>query len=593
MNMNKNLLSFISIIFFSLSSYAQAPSKMSYQATIRNSAGSLVTNSNVGLRIQIIKGSEFGSAVFVETHNGLISNQVGLITAEIGNGTTVLGNLSTVNWSDGPYFLKTEVDPLGGTNYSINMVKEILSNPYALYSNKSNIASFANHSAKADSAAYSTLANNSNYAVSSRRADSSLFSNIAAFSNLSKYSDTAEYARTSNVTLGIAYSSGRVITANSGVVHVAGRDGLLVSGTINSGANVDSYLSSTGNSKLFFNPQKGALRAGYIYTTNWNNDSIGRYSIGLGSNNRATGLASVALGNFSNALANYSTAMGNSSTASGSVSTAIGGNTLASGDYTLASGYYSIASANYSTALGFETEASETWATAAGWRSKSSGSGSVAMGISAIASGGASVALGRFVEASGNYSVSIGETTKASGDYSSAFGSNVSTDARRGSFIIGDYSPTSVGNRKSSTTNQFTTVFGGGYRMFTNSSATIGVNLNANGNSWSTISDSTKKENYLQADGRKVLNYIKNMRLGSWNYKGQDPSTYRHYGPMAQEFYANFGKDKFGTIGNDTSIASADIDGVMMIAIQELTKENDELKARLKALEDKLNRMIP
>ncbi|MEO5968140.1 MAG: tail fiber domain-containing protein, partial [Ferruginibacter sp.] len=511
----------------------------------------------------------------------------------IGNGTPVLGNISAINWSDGPYFLKTEVDPLGGTNYSINMVKEILSNPYALYSNKSDRANFANVAGKADSATYSAFASNSNYALNSRRSDSSLFSNNAAFSNLSKYSDTAEYARTSNVTLGTAYTAGRVITANNGAVHVAGRDGLLVSGTFNSGAIVDNYSSSTGNSKLFFNPQKGALRAGYIYSTNWNNDSIGRYSVGLGSNNKATGTASVALGDFSYALANYATAMGSSSTASGYVSTAMGGNTLALGEYSLATGYYSKASGNYSTAMGFETEATGTWSTAAGWRSKSVGSASVAMGISAIASGGTSVALGRFVEASGDYSVSIGEGTKATGDYSSAFGSNVSTDARRGSFIIGDYSPTSVGNRKSSTTNQFTTVFGGGYRMFTNSSATIGVNLNANGNSWSTISDSTKKENYLKADGKKVLSSIKNMRLGSWNYKGQDPGTYRHYGPMAQEFYANFGKDKFGTIGNDTSIASADIDGVMMIAIQELSKENDELKARLKALEEKLNRMIP
>ncbi|MEO5967984.1 MAG: hypothetical protein ABIP68_07415, partial [Ferruginibacter sp.] len=172
--MQKNLLAFISIIFLSISTYAQAPNKMSYQATIRNSAGSLVTNSNVGLRIQIIKGSEFGSAVFVETHNALISNQVGLITTEIGNGTPVLGNISAINWSDGPYFLKTEVDPLGGTNYSINMVKEILSNPYSLYSNKSDRANFANVASKADSATYSAFASNSNYALNSRRSDSSL-----------------------------------------------------------------------------------------------------------------------------------------------------------------------------------------------------------------------------------------------------------------------------------------------------------------------------------------------------------------------------------------------------------------------------------
>lgn len=62
------------------------------------------------------------------------------------------------------------------------------------------------------------------------------------------------------------------------------------------------------------------------------------------------------------------------------------------------------------------------------------------------------------------------------------------------------------------------------------------------------------------------------MRLVSWNYKRQDPAQYRHYGPMAQDFYAAFGKDKYGNIGNDTTINSADFDGVNMIAIQALEK---------------------
>jgi hypothetical protein len=54
---------------------------------------------------------------------------------------------------------------------------------------------------------------------------------------------------------------------------------------------------------------------------------------------------------------------------------------------------------------------------------------------------------------------------------------------------------------------------------------------------------------------------------------------------MAQDFYAAFGKDKYGTIGDDTTINSADFDGVNLIAIQALEKrtvllqsENDKLK---------------
>jgi hypothetical protein len=88
----------------------------------------------------------------------------------------------------------------------------------------------------------------------------------------------------------------------------------------------------------------------------------------------------------------------------------------------------------------------------------------------------------------------------------------------------------------------------------------------------SSLSDSTKKENFLEADGNTFLKRIAGMQLGSWNYKVQDKQK-RHYGPMAQEFHANFGNDGIGRIGNDTPIASADIDGVMMIALQALEKK--------------------
>ena len=81
------------------------------------------------------------------------------------------------------------------------------------------------------------------------------------------------------------------------------------------------------------------------------------------------------------------------------------------------------------------------------------------------------------------------------------------------------------------------------------------------------------------------------MRLGSWNYKGQNVKHYRHYGPMAQDFFAAFGHDALGTIGEDKSINQADFDGVNLIAIQALIRENQELKAKLAAFEEKEKRI--
>ena len=102
--------------------------------------------------------------------------------------------------------------------------------------------------------------------------------------------------------------------------------------------------------------------------------------------------------------------------------------------------------------------------------------------------------------------------------------------------------------------------------------------MNAGDNSWSSISDSNRKENRLKANGEAVLAKLDNMWLGSWNYKGQDPETHRHYGPMAQEFFAAFGHDGIGVSGTDTTLASADVDGINMIAIQALIKRTNALE---------------
>ncbi len=112
---------------------SQAPQKMSYQAVIRNSSNALITSSPIGMRVSILQGSAFGSPVYVETQT-LTTNANGLATLEIGGGTIVTGIFSNINWGVGPYFIKTETDPTGGTNYSISGTSELLSVPYALFS---------------------------------------------------------------------------------------------------------------------------------------------------------------------------------------------------------------------------------------------------------------------------------------------------------------------------------------------------------------------------------------------------------------------------------------------------------------------------
>jgi hypothetical protein len=125
------LLALLAAVF----AYAQAPQGMSYQAVIRNASGSLVPSSLVGIRISIVRGSPTGSVVYSETHS-IYTNANGLATLEIGSGAAAIGSFATIDWTSGPYFLNTQTDPNGGTNYTISTSAQLLSVPYALYAER-------------------------------------------------------------------------------------------------------------------------------------------------------------------------------------------------------------------------------------------------------------------------------------------------------------------------------------------------------------------------------------------------------------------------------------------------------------------------
>ena len=135
--MNK-FLSLISAIFLVVNVWAQAPQSFSYQAVLRGTDNALVSNKKVGMKISLLQGSETGKAVYVETHT-TTSNTNGLVSIAIGGGTKDASStaFASIDWSKGPYFVKTETDPAGGTSYLLSSVSQLLSVPYALYAGNS------------------------------------------------------------------------------------------------------------------------------------------------------------------------------------------------------------------------------------------------------------------------------------------------------------------------------------------------------------------------------------------------------------------------------------------------------------------------
>jgi endosialidase-like protein len=95
---------------------------------------------------------------------------------------------------------------------------------------------------------------------------------------------------------------------------------------------------------------------------------------------------------------------------------------------------------------------------------------------------------------------------------------------------------------------------------------------------FTSSSDKTKKENFRPVDGEAVLGKIRGFEVTSWNFIGHDPQAFRHYGPMAQDFFAAFGHDDVGQIGSETTINAGDMAGILMSAVQALEKRTAVLK---------------
>ncbi|MEI8205020.1 MAG: hypothetical protein WCH34_18525, partial [Bacteroidota bacterium] len=132
----KQKLIFLALFLISGLLYAQVPQKFNYQAVARDASGNLLANQNLTFRISILQGSVNGTLVYQETHQKT-TNAYGQVTLIIGSGTVLSGNFNTINWGANSYYIKTEMKPTGGFDFLLMGTSQLLSVPYALYSNAS------------------------------------------------------------------------------------------------------------------------------------------------------------------------------------------------------------------------------------------------------------------------------------------------------------------------------------------------------------------------------------------------------------------------------------------------------------------------
>ena len=123
------------VLVVTITTFAQAPQGFNYQATVRNSAGALVTNQNVYFKFNIMLNSQTSVPVFSETHY-VPTDDLGQVNIVIGTGTATTGTFSTINWGTGNYYLGIELKVSPSTTYVPMGTTQLLSVPYALYANR-------------------------------------------------------------------------------------------------------------------------------------------------------------------------------------------------------------------------------------------------------------------------------------------------------------------------------------------------------------------------------------------------------------------------------------------------------------------------
>ncbi|MEP7143658.1 MAG: tail fiber domain-containing protein [Ferruginibacter sp.] len=401
----------------------------------------------------------------------------------------------------------------------------------------------------------------------------------------------------------------------------------------------DQYIGnwSTGLGYNPFAQGMGSFAEGY------ESSAQGSYSIAAGNNCQATRVASIALGSTAKAEGDYSFAEGNGTTAVGVSSVAMGGATATQGDFSFALGYNTYSGGNNSfaegngsqalgagsiamgqsntargnlsfaegtncqangiasVAMGYSNTSPGNFSFSAGSLSHANGSNAVAMGDNTTAGGIAAFSMGDFTNAGGDYSfamginatasgqlaVVMGSNSNATGNGSMIFGANLFDGGHKGNAMFGDTDPWNAGRVGSGTNDQMVCRFNNGYYFLTGGNTNrTGIVANHGDNSWSQISDSTKKEKITPVNGEDLLKKVATFKLCTWNYKGQDAKLFRHYGPMAQDFHNAFGHDAIGTIGNDSLINQADFLGVSFNAIQALEKRTENIGQQQKKIDN-------
>ncbi len=126
----RNYFLFILSLLLAQNLAAQVPQGINYQAIVRD-GGIVMVNQTLDVQFTL---HDNGTTIYQETHTSATTNSQGLLVLRIGMGTSQGIAFADVDWSTGPYSLRTEINK--GTGYVIISDHSLQSVPYALYAER-------------------------------------------------------------------------------------------------------------------------------------------------------------------------------------------------------------------------------------------------------------------------------------------------------------------------------------------------------------------------------------------------------------------------------------------------------------------------
>ena len=105
-----------------------------YNTLVMSNSKILLKNTLLGVKVSIHKGSEKGEIIYAEVQQAK-TNVKGNLQIEIGVSYVISGKYANFDPTGGPYFIRLDIDPKGGTDYNINITRPFVNTAKGIQSN--------------------------------------------------------------------------------------------------------------------------------------------------------------------------------------------------------------------------------------------------------------------------------------------------------------------------------------------------------------------------------------------------------------------------------------------------------------------------